>query len=418
MASVNLLFRRAAAAGRSSAGECPPAGNPVIWESCFTALKRGDVRRYFTRSFLNPPFSQQAEPERDFLDAAMEVLEPGGRCAAVVKAGLFADEEHASWREQFLRRHTLLGVISLPEDLFYPTSAPTSILLAAAHVPQPERAPVLMARVWNDGFEKLKNKRVERSGCELPEVKRCFDAVVAGRRVSSPLAIAVEGGRLGRGSEWSPQEWLPQAETNAGQARAQQQSILAAVFRAVAEFPDLAEIALRDFTREWEDLPPLPLGRQAPVGEFFHVVNGKSAGEKRYLEGAVPYVSSGGASNSIVRLVDAESAEIFPHGGISVTAFGDAALQPWAFVARGNGGSAMRVLLPRFRMGVAELIWFAAQLHAQRWRFFYGRMAIQSRLERLEIGSPATPLRPSDRPLDVAVRAWRDHLAEFSRVDF
>lgn len=132
--------------------------------SCLTESSRASVAGRFTRAFLNPPFSQDNEPERDFIDAALGALEPEGIMAAVVHAGIFADNEHRAWREQVLRRHALLAMVSLPEDLFYPTAAPTSIVVMRAHVPQTDVDRVLMSRVWNDGYRKSKNRRVEQSG--------------------------------------------------------------------------------------------------------------------------------------------------------------------------------------------------------------------------------------------------------------
>jgi hypothetical protein len=188
------------------------------------------------------------------------------------------------------------------------------------------------------------------------------------------------------------------------------------MFRAVAQIPEVADTVLDHFTIIWSNLPPLPLGHHAMVRDFFRVLNGKSAGEKRYPDGGVPYISSGDASNSIVRLVEAEVDEIFAEGGITVTAFGQAALQPWPFVARGNGGSAVRVLIPRYRMTISDLAWFAAQINAQRWRFFYARMAIQSRIERLIIASPPSPLPVHSGPLSERVRAFRETLEELSEL--
>jgi hypothetical protein len=413
LAVLNLTFRPGRArAANSSSPDCQ-----IELQSCFEALLEAGISRSFTRAFLNPPFSQGAEPERDFLDAAMESLQPGGSCATVVKAGIFADEEHAPWRARFLRQHTLLAVISLPEDLFYPTAAPTSILVATAHLPQPEDRPVLMARVWNDGFEKLKNRRVERAGSELDEIKRSFHAVRTGQAMASRLAVTVSGGQLLGGKEWSPQEWLPHPDaTTVEQQKREQQSILASVFRAVVDFPELADVALENFSQPWRDLPPLPLGHKASLDEFFKVWNGRSAGEKHYPDGATPYVSSGGETNSIMRLIEAEEDELFPRGGIAVTAFGQASLQPWAFLARGNGGSAVRVLAPRYRMGLPELVWFAAQINAQKWRFFYARMAIKSRIERLVLTSPSSALPAVSHSLAAKIRTFREQLEEFSRI--
>ena len=53
---------------------------------------------------------------------------------------------------------------------------------------------------------------------------------------------------------------------------------------------------------------------------------------------------------------------------------------------------AVRVLIPKFKMTYAELAWFAAQINMQRWRFFYGRMAIKKRLMQLKIKAPAQKL--------------------------
>ena len=68
-------------------------------------------------------------------------------------------------------------------------------------------------------------------------------------------------------------------------------------------------------------------------------------------------------------------------------------------MARGNGGSAVRVLVPRYAMAAEELLWFASQINSQRWRFFYARMAIKSRLERLEVDESAEARAHATEPI-------------------
>ena len=382
--------------------------------SSLEAHNKESVRGEFTRAFLNPPFSQEGEPERDFIDASLNALEPGGILTTVVAAGLFADEEHAAWRREFVRRHTLLGVISLPEDLFYPTAAPTSILLAKAFVPQPEGASVFMGRIWQDGYEKLKGRRIERGPNQLPEFKEAFAAWQAGTPLSFPAATSVASAMIRDGAEWSPQQWLRQPTLTSGQIQQLEQASLYSVLQAVAQFPDLAEAALDNFGAPWQTKPSLPLNQSGTLADFFEVRNGASSGEKNYSDGGCPYVSSGDTTNSVVRLVQMQEEECF-NGAITVTTFGQACLQPWTFMARGNGGSAVRVLTPRFDMSVRELVWFVAQINAQRWRFFYARMAIKSRLERLFVESPVRRL-PDDTSIAANVRAFRDSLLSYSRL--
>ena len=263
LAALNLLFR-----GDGS--------DHIELASCFEENRRRTLAGRFSRAFLNPPFSQDAEPERDFIDVAMEALKPGGLLAVVAYAGIFADEDHAEWRAAFTRKHSVLGMVSLPEDLFYPTAAPTTILVAKAHIPQADDDSVFMSRIWNDGFEKLKNRRVERPGSELPEATAGFRSMLAGQEFHSRLAVAVRGALIKSGNEWSPQQWLPEPDLTAPEIHTLKRGVLTSIYRAVADMPELADVALQNFSAAWNSLPKLPGNEWAPLEEFFNVHNGKS----------------------------------------------------------------------------------------------------------------------------------------------
>ena len=381
--------------------------------SSLTPEARSAVRRQYDKAFLNPPFSQQDEPERQFITASMDACRAGGLAAVVVKAGVFADDDHKLWRGAFMRSHSVLGVISLPDDLFYPTAAPTSILIARAHVPQSPSDLIYLARVSNDGFEKLKGKRVPRSGSELTAVLESYRAVRGGVTRSDSRSMTVTASDLMGGKEWSPQEWLPQPHTATDLLRRHQELLAGSVLQTVARYPDLAEKVIANFTEQWTGLPQLPYGSTVmEMRDLFKVSNGKSSGEKNYLEGEHPYISSGDQANSIVNVITGPDEELFTKGGITVTAFGQAFVQPWPFFARGNGGSAVRVLEPRYALTMRELLWFAAQINVQRWRFFYARMAIKGRIERLALEIPDAPLGDSaqdfDRIISSFLRTYND----------
>ena len=115
-------------------------------------------------------------------------------------------------------------------------------------------------------------------------------------------------------------------------------------------------------------------------------------------------------------MVEPPPNEIYTSPHLTITAFGHAALQPWDFCARGNGGSAVRVLRPTCRMSVAEMVWFIGQVNSQRWRFHYGRMATKGRLEKLQVLHPPLDL---DMIGDVAARVkrFRDDVARLSGDD-
>ena len=108
----------------------------------------------------------------------MDALVPDGILAAVVMSSVFAADDTKARRKEFLAHHTLLGMVSLPEDLFYPTAAPTAIMIALAHTPQAAGSEVFMAKVMDDGFEKLKRKLVRKipDASQLDEVRNEFHA--------------------------------------------------------------------------------------------------------------------------------------------------------------------------------------------------------------------------------------------------
>lgn len=410
--------------------------NPTVWAlACLNMFFRGDgkshidntsslfeesrrtVKRTCNRAFLNPPFHQEGEPEHDFIDASMDSLIQGGLFAGVVYAGVFADSDNKIWRENFLSRHTLLAMISLPDDLFYlAASAPTTIIIAKAHVPQDMSKDVFMAKIWNDGYEKLKGKRVECAGSQMEMILENFKCYMQQRPfMKTPMCTTIPANLLAGGNEFSPQQWLPTLKMTEEDLKKQYYYILQSMFVAVAHYQDITEsITDSSLARMNVGKNKFPLSKKEKLSYFFYVKTGHSQGVKNYSQGICPYVSSGEGENGIVGLVNTQNDEIC-EGCISVSAFGNAYLQPWNFMARGNGGSSVRILIPKFQMSVRELFWFIAQINYQSWRFPYARMAIKERLEKLEIESPDQYM---PQPLDIVEKLMKlkRSISELSQI--
>lgn len=367
--------------------------------SCFEESSLNAVSDRFTKALLNPPFSQEEEPERDFINTAMKALQTLGLMAVVVKSGIFADDDNALWRNDFLKNHTLLGMISLPSDLFYPTAIDTTIMVAQAKRPQDLTDKVFMAKIWNDGYKKLKGKRVETSGSQLDEVLKEFRKFRAGEKTSSKLVTVISAEKIMKeGAEFCPEQYLPQPEFPEKEQEKYREDIVKSILRTTVSIDDIADEVIEEFPC-LSELPEMPYGLEDNIEKFFIVKGGKSKGESNYSEGSCPYVSSGDPLNSIIRLVGDVEGEVFENGAITVTCFGRASVQPWRFMARGNGGSAVRVLIPKYKMSFSELVWFAAQINMQRWRFFYGRMAILKRLKSIKLVSPPETLIDGDKSI-------------------
>lgn len=363
--------------------------------SCFDSASIQSVSDRFTKALLNPPFSQKEEPERDFIDTAMKALQTLGLLAVVVKSGIFADDDNSLWRNTFLKQNTLLGMISLPGDLFYPTAVDTSIMIAQAKRPQEKTDKVFMAKIWNDGYKKLKGKRVETPGSQLEEVLEQFKKYRNNEDTTSSLVKVISATEIMQpGSEFCPEQYLPQPDFPEEEKTYYRDDIVKSILKTTVSIDGISEEVIDNFP-DFTNLPDIPYGTEGVIEDYFIVKGGKSSGEANYSDGTCPYISSGDPQNSIIRLVSDVEGEVFESGAITVTCFGKASVQPWRFMARGNGGSAVRVLIPKYNMSFNELVWFAAQINMQRWRFFYGRMAILKRLKKIRLVAPTQKILDS-----------------------
>jgi hypothetical protein len=409
----------------------------IDFKSAFDSPPQGK----FTRVLMNPPFSQEGEPEVDFIDHALSTLQPGGIAAIVVKTTIVVDHNLEFWRRNLLANHQVLAAISLPEELFYPTAAPTVILIIRAHT-RVVGHKTLVATVSNDGFEISKKRRVPRAGSQLPELLKVFHEHIDGHRPAEQPGFYgfVDRRLLAGGDEICAERWLPSAPFTMDDYDREKAALFRQMALAVANYPEAVDVSLEGLSEALTQRPSSLVAPGSQLTDWFHIAQGRSVGFSKYPGGEIPYISSGDAFNSIVGMVQPPSDEIYETPRATVTAFGQAAVQPWRFCARGNGGSSVRVLDPSRSMTTEQLFWLVCQINAQRWRFHYGRMATKGRLETLEVTPPPPSLPPigdlaarmkrfriglrhltdatdDERLFKSLAGAWRDSTAVFSRSD-
>lgn len=110
------------------------------------------------KGLLNPPYSQKGKEqhELDFVKAMLDMLTPGGLGIAVVPMSCAISPDPA--RVRLLTAHTLVAVMSLPNELFYQIGGPTCAMVLRAHTPHEDANTPTWFGYWkNDGFVKIKN---------------------------------------------------------------------------------------------------------------------------------------------------------------------------------------------------------------------------------------------------------------------
>lgn len=120
-----------------------------------------------TVAFLNPPYDVGEDGQLEFIENALGCLETGGRCAAIVQmsCATSSNAKTEAVRERLLAKHTLKGVLSMPDDLFHPVGVITCIMVFDAHKPHPNGFKTFFGYFKDDGFRKTKHMgRINKGG--------------------------------------------------------------------------------------------------------------------------------------------------------------------------------------------------------------------------------------------------------------
>jgi type I restriction-modification system DNA methylase subunit len=116
-----------------------------------------------TRVLMNPPFALPSAHEKEFhfVDRALAQMQDGGILFSVLPyPAMVKQSAYKEWRMALLRQHTLLAVMTFPDDLFYPIGVHTVGIFVKKGIPQPAGQNVLWLRALHDGMLKSKGKRL------------------------------------------------------------------------------------------------------------------------------------------------------------------------------------------------------------------------------------------------------------------
>ncbi|MGR3303471.1 MAG: HsdM family class I SAM-dependent methyltransferase [Candidatus Scalindua sp.] len=121
-------------------------------------------KRSVTKVLMNPPFAlkDKGEKEFKFLQHALEQMQDGGLLFSVLPLSvLLKGGYYKSWRKDYLiKKHSLLSVVTFPEDLFYPVGINACGIFIKKGHPHNKKQKVLWIRAMNDGYSKQKGKRL------------------------------------------------------------------------------------------------------------------------------------------------------------------------------------------------------------------------------------------------------------------
>ena len=114
----------------------------------------------FSRVLMNPPFKLPSNKETEFVDYGLKQIAEGGILFAVLPYNAIGGQTYRVWRQQLLKRHTLLACIKFDKNLFYPVSEATYAIIVKAHQQHQPGNDVFMGNLFDDDHRPRKSKRL------------------------------------------------------------------------------------------------------------------------------------------------------------------------------------------------------------------------------------------------------------------
>ncbi len=400
------FLRRRAVDGHSTAeyvNSRPPAGDEPV-----------------TRVFMNPPFALKESDEKEyrFIEAALGMMADGGLLFAIVPLSVMTEGgRELAWRKNsLLAHHTLLSVVSLPEELFYPVANQTVAVVIKKGQPHPRSQPVLWGRIVNDGFRKSKGKRLPVGGTtdldRLGPLLKAFLANPAHPVEPVPEFVKVQPVDYSDALlELVPEAYLDSAIPDDKRLDEQVRENVAAIVGVDLRYGGPAGASIVEAAR---GATPSPRNGHADralhlksfaVEDLFHLKAGDFHSLLSELDaGTVPVVSCGDTNNGIVGAFDVPTFALY-RDAMTIAFNGrplTTKLHPYPFGAKDD----VAVAIPRVPTSAAALVYIQAALNAERWRFSYYRKCFMGKLKRLRITLPVTAAGALDHDfMEAAVKA-------------
>jgi type I restriction enzyme M protein len=372
-----------------------------------------------TRVLMNPPFALKASDEQEyrFIDAALQSTAVGGLAFAIVPMSVMVEGGVSSvWRrETLLAHHTLMGVISFPDELFYPGVANQSVgVIIKCGVAHDPGQPVFWARIEDDGFRKSKGKRLPSRSAEPTDLERTLPVLQGFLRDPHAPLSSVPGLIKAAPIDYADPilELVPEAyvdspvpDTAALMRRLDEQvreTVASLVDVDLCKLPGTNGTSILDAAFS----APAPKRTRVPaqhppfaafaLSSLFALKAGDYHSMSHIPAGPTPVATCADNGNGIMGCYEIAVGPIYrdcltiAFNGRPLTT----KLHPYAFAAKDD----VAVALPTKSLSPAALVFIQAAINAERWRFSYYRKCFFRKLGRTVV---ALPVRP-DGSLDVA----------------
>ena len=339
-------------------------------------------KKIITKVLMNPPFALKKGDEKEykFIDYALSQMEDGGLLFAILPSPImFKGNKVKKWREKLFKENTLKAVIKFPEDLFYPVGVHTSAVIIKKGTPHNFNDDVFWGKL-SDGYFKKKGAMRKKESGNIEFVKSVLKDFLnnSGNIIKNkPKEYSIEPIYKDKDLECAPEYYLKEEQYSDKQVINKMINTYFELVDYLIKNPFFKGININ--INKTKNINP-----EENLDDIFIIENAKSKNIEDYGNGEMPFVTSTSNNNGIEKYIDEDDEKlIYRNPCITVSSFGQANVQITPFVARSHG--AVIVLIPKKKLSLIQLIFYASQINIHCWRFSYGRWVTKKRLLKLEI---------------------------------
>lgn len=350
-----------------------------------------------TKVLMNPPFAQKGSKKKEFhfVEQALNQMQNDGLLFAILPMSVLSKGgEELNWRKEYLlKHHTILSIITFPEDLFYPVGVRTLGLFLKKGVPHNKDREVFWAKINFDGFVKSKGKRLEsiKAPNELLEIKSYLDLAIKEQEfvVNKPKhyinkKIDFNDKQL----ELIPEAYLDEGLTSISETVHEIDKIVRELFSYLITSKKIKNPFL-SFVRNQETKHfDKKINYQIfGVHDVFTYVNTGDFHVSGDLDsGNIPLISCKTIENGTEGFFEVDKGlfenciTIASDGSWPISSF----YHPYVFTAKDN----VIICKPNETFNIKAILFITAQLNSQIWRFSYGRKCYLNKTDKIQIPLP------------------------------
>lgn len=404
LAVVNMIFR---GDGKNNIieGNCfakwlMPSTNNGVPTAKYSATPPLDGSQVVTKVLMNPPFALKSSDEKEykFVDHALKQMSDGGILFSILpNSNLVKSAGYLEWRKELLTKNTLLGVVTFPEDLFYPIGVLTVGLFIKKGIPHPRTQKVVWMRALNDGLLKSKGKRLPnaRATNDFEKIKSTLKAFLndPDARVENIVefqkadVIDFDDPTLELIPEAYLDERKPTKEDIVNDLDIMVRETISFLVGSNREKDFVKNVLTDELFREAKP-KELQGQKELPITEIFKtpIQTGEFHVSGEMDDGKIPLISTSALNNGVEKYVDVPleqtnlNAITISSDGTPLTSY----FHYYNFVAKDN----VMICFPKENYRFTTLLYITTQLNKLRWRFSYGRKCYLNKIDKIRIYIP------------------------------